>query len=149
MSSSSDKWSKHWLKVAQVISEPSKDPSTKVGAVIIGASNEVLSTGYNGQCRGADDGVPERLERPEKYFHFEHAERNAIYNAARNGIKLEGSTIYCTLLPCMDCARAIVQSGIKKVVTQKLTKELNYNWLDHFQRSKELFRECNVEYEIV
>lgn len=147
----SDKWNKHWLKVAEIISEVSKDKSTKVGAVIIGPNNEVLSTGYNGFPRGCDDGVLERHERPEKYFWTEHAERNAVYNASRNGIKLEGSTLYCTLLPCMDCARAVTQSGIRKVITNNRGSALtNYsNWLESFRRTEQLFKECNVELEIV
>jgi len=73
--------------------------------------------GYNGMPRGIDDDVDERHERPTKYLWFEHAERNAIYNAASNGTALEGCTMYINSLPpCCDCARAIIQSGIIEVV---------------------------------
>lgn len=103
--------------MAEYVSTKSKDKSTKVGAVIVGPNNEVLSVGWNGFPRGVNDDVEERHERPAKYEWTEHGERNAIYNAARHGIRLDGTTLYTTHDPCADCARAIVQSGIRHVVT--------------------------------
>lgn len=144
-----NKWSSHWLRVAFVLSEVSKDPSTKVGCVIIGKNNEVLSTGYNGLPRGADDEVEERLVRPEKLLWFEHAERNAIYNAARVGIPLEGSTAYSTLCPCMDCARGLIQSGIKRVVCPQPDLEKYSLWADQFKKAEQLYEECRVNLEYV
>lgn len=138
------KWDNHWLGLAKYEAENSKDPSTKVGCVIIGRDNAVRSTGYNGLPRGADDEVPERNVRPEKLFWYEHAERNAIFNAARIGTALSGSTIYSTLCPCMDCARAIIQSGIKRVVTPKPDLEKYSLWAGQFERAETLYRECNV-----
>jgi dCMP deaminase len=89
-----------------------------VGAVIADDDNTVLATGYNGFPRGVDTDEEDRWERPAKYDWVEHAERNAIYNAARKGIKLLGSTMYLPFkaYPCAPCMRAIIQAGIKRLV---------------------------------
>jgi dCMP deaminase len=89
-------WTEYFLKIAEQIKLKSKDESTQIGAVIVGKDNEILSTGYNSFPRGLDDSKKERQERPEKYFWIEHAERNAVYNAARIGVSLKNSTIYLT-----------------------------------------------------
>lgn len=125
----------------------SKDTSTKVGALLIAPnSHEILSMGYNGMPRGCDDTKPERLERPEKYFWAEHAERNAIYNAARKGTPLEGSIAIVTLMPCIDCARGLVQAGISEVVTIQpdSSSPLYQRWDTHFEKTKELFNEVGI-----
>src|SRR5678816_3286831 len=88
-------WDIRFLREAARIATWSKDRSTKVGCVIVGPSREIRSTGYNGFPRGVNDDVDERHARPMKYAYCEHAERNAIYNAARVGIPLEGCTLYC------------------------------------------------------
>jgi len=75
-------WQDYFIGIANQVKLKSKDKNTQIGAVIVGEDNEVVSTGYNSFPRGIDDDVPERQERPEKYHWFEHAERNAIYNAA-------------------------------------------------------------------
>jgi dCMP deaminase len=139
-------WKEYFLNIAEQVKLKSKDQSTQIGAVIVGIDNEVLSTGYNSFPRGLDDSVQERQERPEKYFWFEHAERNAIYNAARVGIPLKGSSIYLTSgLPCMDCARGIVNSGIKSVYCKQICTTKNKDKWDESQRkSLELLRECDV-----
>ena len=109
-------WNEYFFNIVKQVREKSKDPNTKVGCVIAGPDNEIRSTGYNSFPRNIQDDVPERLERPEKYLWIEHSERNAIYNAARVGIPLKGCTIYMQGLPCMDCARAIIQAGITRIV---------------------------------
>jgi dCMP deaminase len=124
----------------------SHDIHTKTGCKIVGPGGETRSEGYNGFCRGLDDeGHPERLERPEKYFWMEHAERNAIYNFVRQF--LAGCTIYVSWLPCMDCARAIVQSGIGRVVVDKVTHSKNWSpkWEEDFKRVILLFKEAGVK----
>lgn len=126
--------------------EFSKDGSRKVAALIISAStHEIRSSGYNGMPRGCDDDREERLVKPEKLFWFEHAERNAIYNAARVGTPLEGSLLLATMFPCMDCARGIVQAGIKGVIV--LRPAGPDRWTEHFERSMALFEECGVAVE--
>lgn len=110
-------WDDYFMGMASYVATKSKDRSTKVGAVIVSDPDRaVLSTGWNGFPRGVDDDIEARHERPSKYNWTEHAERNAIYNAARHGICLAGATIYITHFPCCDCARAITQSGIVEVV---------------------------------
>lgn len=129
----------------------SKDDSTKVGALILGKDTyEVRSSGYNGMPRGCDDSNVLRHQRPEKYLWFEHAERNAIYNAARVGTPLKESILVVTLTPCMDCARAIVQSGIEGVVSLSATrKDLEMRWQGHFDKTDELFSEVGLWHESV
>jgi dCMP deaminase len=142
-------WKEYFLGIAEQVKLKSKDESTQIGVVVSGVDNEVITTGYNSFPRGLDDSLPERQLRPEKYFWIEHAERNAIYNAARIGVSLKGATIYLTSgLPCMDCARGIVQSGIKKVVCKEVcTTKNKEKWLESQSKSVELLKECGVEVE--
>ena len=145
--------SKHakYLAVAQAIGQLSKDNSTKVGALIVGKGGEFLASGWNGAPRGcrADEPGDDRGIRPEKYFWFSHAEANAITNAARVGTPLDGSSIIVTHFPCMDCARAIVQAGIVKVIAPEPEYEFAMRWRDHIDRSKRLFHECGVKLEYI
>lgn len=140
-------WTEYFLEIAEVVKLKSKDQSTQIGAVIVGEGRNVLSTGYNSFPRGLDDSLQERQERPEKYFWMEHAERNAIYNAALEGVSLKNSTIYLTSgLPCMDCARGIVNSGIKVVWCKKVcTTKNKEKWEESQMKSLQLLNECGVE----
>ena len=140
-------WTEYFLNLAEVVKLKSKDQSTQIGAVVVGEGKNVLSTGYNSFPRGLDDSLQERQERPEKYFWIEHAERNAIYNAALEGVSLKNSTIYLTSgLPCMDCARAIVNSGIKIVWCKRVcTTKNKEKWEESQMKSLQLLNECGVE----
>ena len=109
-------WNRYFLDMLPLIASRSKDPHTQMGAIIVGPKNEIRATGYNSFPRGIKDDVPERLERPEKYLWIEHAERNSIFAAARVGVPLEGCKIYISALPCMNCSRAIIQSGITDII---------------------------------
>lgn len=136
------------LKVAEAIAQLSKDKSSKVGALIIGPDGEGGPWGYNGAPRGCRADEDERMEtRPEKYMWAEHAERNAIYAAARKGFPTKGCSILVTHPPCMDCARAIVQAGIKQVFYPEPDLEFVKRWGDHMGRTKHLFEECGVQYD--
>ena len=142
-----DKWHYRFMEVADLVASWSKDKSTKVGAVVVGPDREIRSTGYNGIARGVSDEIPERFERPTKYDFTEHAERNAIYNACLIGACLKDCTIYVTLMPCPDCARAIIQSGIKMVVTRKLPDDPNApkgGWREALVYSEQMFEEAGV-----
>ena len=144
-----EKWNYRFLELAELISTWSKDPSTKTGAVVVGPDREIRATGYNGLVRGVQDDIPERMERPTKYDFFEHAERNAVYNACLTGTSLKGCTIYCTLTPCTDCARAIIQAGIKMVVTHELIIDATTpqnTWRDKLVYAEQMFKEAGVEY---
>lgn len=146
-----EKWDNRFLDLAKYIATWSKDPRTHVGAVFVGHHKEILSVGYNGLPRGCKDDVPERNVPNEKYFWYEHAERNAIFNAARMGVSLKGSTLYSSLCPCMDCARAVVQSGIVRVVYPKEIPEhmkSSKNWEASMTRTHQLFNEVGLEYAV-
>ena len=145
----SDKWNKRFMELAFLVASWSKDPSTKTGAVIVGPDKEIRATGYNGPVRGVDDNIPERMERPTKYDFFEHAERNAFYNACLTGTSVKGCVLYATHAPCVDCARAIIQAGIKTVVTNKIIIDEatpKNTWRDKLFVSAEMFKEAGVEY---
>ena len=145
----SDKWHKRFMEVAELVSTWSKDPSTKVGAIVVGPDREIRSTGYNGLVRGVDDNKPERLERPTKYDFFEHAERNAVYNACLIGASLKGCATNETSIPCPDCARANIQSRIKMAATYKPEFDENApqnTWRDKLVFSEEMFKEAGIEY---
>ena len=137
-----------YLEVARVIAQNfSKDQSTKVGCVIVGPSGESRAWGYNGSPRGCVADEDERgVGRPEKYYWLSHAELNAITNAASIGTPLKDSTLIVTHPPCMDCARAIVQAGIKEVWAASPSHEFKDRWHEHITRTKKLFTECRVKY---
>lgn len=148
----SEKWNRRFMDVAQLVATWSKDTSTKTGAIVVGPDREIRATGYNGLVRGVDDEKSERYERPTKYDFFEHAERNAIYNACLTGTSLKGCTMFATHPPCTDCARAIIQAGIKVVVTNEM--EINSStpsntWRDKLAFSEQMFNEAGVEYIIL
>ena len=111
-------WDEYFMGVAILASMRSKDPNTQVGACIVDKENRILSTGYNGfPCGCSDDDYP--WERKgcfceTKYPYVVHAELNAILNAG--GKNLAGSKIYVALFPCNECAKAIIQAGIKEVI---------------------------------
>ena len=109
-------WDEYFMGVAMLTARRSKDPNTQVGACIVSQDNIIMSTGYNGMPKGcSDDEFPWEREGVEtKYPYVVHAELNAILNA--NGRDLRGSKLYVALFPCNECAKAIIQSGIREVV---------------------------------
>jgi len=140
-------WIEYFRNLANTVKLKSKDERTQIGAVIVGTDNEIVSTGYNSFPRGLDDTIIERQEKPEKYFWFEHAERNAIYNAARIGVSTKGTTMYLShWFPCADCARGIINAGIIKLYCDKPddTKKSS-SYIESFKRSKEMLLEAGVE----
>jgi len=144
---STTSWDKYFMEMLPSIASKSKDQSTKCGCIIVGPDNEIRSTGYNSFPRGLNDNLQSRQERPEKYFWFEHAERNAIYNAARCGIPLKGCHVYITGFPCCDCARAIVQAGIVEVIYDNDPNNpfvKKGRWEEHYSRSIAMFKECKI-----
>ena len=111
-------WEEYFMGIAQLSSLRSKDPNTKVGACIVDDNNKVVSIGYNGMPTGLDEcklswNKNEGLD--SKYLYVCHAEMNAILNT-RNGSDLKGCTCFVTLFPCNECAKALIQSGIKQIV---------------------------------
>jgi dCMP deaminase len=140
-------WDYRFLMMAKMVGTWSKDPSKKIGAVAIDDKKHILSTGYNGFPKGIAD-TEERLnDRPTKYKYVVHGEMNAIYNATYNGINLDGSTLYVWGLPvCSECAKGIVQVGIKRVVIgyEDLPEE---RWVESFNSTLEIFNEAGVVVE--
>lgn len=143
-----DKYAKY-MGVAKAIAALSKDASTKVGAVLVDADGAGGPWGYNGACRGSAADEIENLSRARKLRVFEHAERNAIYSAARQGFPTKDCVLVCTHFPCCDCARAIVQSGISHVICEKPTPEFENRWHLQIKESKALFEECGVSLTVL
>jgi dCMP deaminase len=143
---SMNKWDKRFFDMCDLVSSWSEDASRKVGAVIVGPNNEVRSIGYNGLPRGIRGDIPRRHDRleNEKYYWFEHAERNAIYNAARSGIPVAGCRIYASLFPCADCARAIIQSGISQLYSYS-HPENDTTFEKSFSIATEMLAEAGLE----
>ena len=139
-----NKWNNRYLNVAKEVASWSKDPSRKIGAVIVGNKGQIISQGYNGFPRGISD-KPERYNNRElKYKYVVHAEMNAIYNAIHSGASTDGATIYVTGLPvCHECAKAVIQTGIKKVIMDTKPHD---NWTESGQMAIDMFRESGVEF---
>lgn len=139
-------WDDYFMSMVYLIAMKSKDKRTHIGAVIVGPDKEIKSTGYNSFVRGLNDNISERQEKPEKYFWFEHAERNAVFNATLIGTSLKGCKMYTNGIPCMDCARAVVQSGIKEVIVDKSWNDGNRgDDLEHTKRTLQMFSETGVK----
>lgn len=139
-------WDEYFMAIAKLSSMRSKDPSTQVGACIVSLDNRILSIGYNGAPNGfKDDFFPwNRDKEPleSKYLYVVHAERNAILNFRGSRKELENAKIYVDLFPCNECAKEIIQSGIKEVIY--LSDK--YAHTDGTIASKILFDTCGVTY---
>ena len=137
-------WDEYFMGIAQLAAQRSKDPHTQVGACIVDADNKILTMGYNGMPTGcSDDILPwEREGEPlnTKDLYVCHAEFNAILNSG--GRSLKGATLYATLFPCNECAKAIIQSGIKHVIYG----EDKYGTSDSVIASKRMFDIAGIEY---
>lgn len=138
-------WDEYFMSIALITAKRSKDPSTKVGAVLVDENNKVVSIGYNGMPRGVKD-KDISWEKNEgldnKYLYVCHAEFNAILNV-RNGNSLENCTCYVTLFPCNECAKAIVQTGIKKIIYL----DDKYHDTVGMQASRKILDLAGVKYE--
>ena len=141
------KWDERYLELAEQVSTWSKDPRTKIGAVAVGPKGQVLAQGYNGFPRGiSDDGRYD--DRTRKYELVVHAEMNVIYNASYNGVSLDESTLYVHGLPaCSDCAKGIIQVGIKRVVMKD--QEIPDLWQQSWSKTEEMFNEAGVSYDFI
>ncbi len=150
-------WDQLYLTMCYLLSMRSKDEHTHVGAVIADSDNVLVSTGYNSLPRGIEsDNRGKRLAREggEKYYWLEHAERNAIYNTARRGTILKGCKIYVPWMPCADCARAIIQTGISEVIVHQNGQDFydsntDGKWIEDHKRTLEMFLEAGVKVRMV
>ncbi len=146
-------WDELYITMCYLVGMRSKDPHTHVGSIIVDSDNVLVATGYNSLPRGIEvDAEKVRLSREngEKYFWIEHAERNAIYNAARRGTILKNCKLYVPWIPCTDCARGIVQTGISEVIIHQngqnfYDKNTNGKWLESYKKTTEMFKEAGVK----
>ena len=139
-------WDEYFMGIAMLSAERSKDNSTQVGACIVNSDNKIVAVGYNGMPTGCnDDEMPwERSAESAldtKYPFVCHAELNAILN--RNSADLKNCTLYVTLFPCNECAKAIIQSGIKRIVYY----DNKYNGTESVKASQFLFEKCGLKVE--
>jgi len=148
ISTLSNKWDERYLDLAAGVAGWSKDPSRKIGAVAVGSKGNVLAQGFNGFPRGISDSPNRYEDRTRKYELVVHAEMNVIYNATYNGVSLDGATLYVHGLPvCSDCAKGIIQVGIKRVVMKD--QEIPDLWQQSWTKTEEMFNEAGVDYEFI
>ena len=144
------KWDKRYLALAEHIATWSKDPSKKIGAVAVGEKGQVLAQGYNGFPRGIDDQESMYENKVIKYQHVVHAEMNCIYNATYNGTSLDGATMYIHGLPvCSECAKGIIQVGIKRVVSEEIQTSTPERWVESTVLTRKLFKEAGIIYDFI
>jgi len=139
-------WNEKFINLAEHISTWSKDPSTKIGVVAINPDTKnILSTGYNGFARGISDTEKRYRERETKYKYIVHGEQNCIYNATRNGIKLQGSYMYVYGLPiCHQCASAIAQVGVDTIFFKNCDPESETRWSESSELGYDIMKETGI-----
>lgn len=145
-----ERWDARFLEMAELVATWSKDPSTKVGAILVDPARRVTSTGYNGFPRGVDDSWERYADREQKYAMVVHAELNAILTACSGGMDVMGCTLYVTRAPCAECAKSIIQAGIVRVVWASDTDPaMSIRWADSRATMRTMFDESGVDVEIL
>lgn len=138
-----EKWNRRFLEIARLWASFSKDPSTRVGCVVMDRDKNQLSSGFNSFPRSVED-LPERYaDRSVKYRMICHAEANAVAAAARNGHSLSGAILYTTSFPCSQCAALIIQAGITEVVHSP-SPDYEQRWQEDVAISRLMFSEAGV-----
>ena len=137
-----NKWDKRFIRIATEVATWSKDPGTKVGAVLV-YDRRIIATGYNGFPQGISDTFERYQHRETKLSYTVHAEVNAILNAAKNGAPTNGSTLYVTFSPCVSCATSVVQAGVTTVICPCLSTAPE-RWRESFQLGQDLLKEADV-----
>lgn len=158
METVSNRWDRHFLELAACHAKMSKDPSTRVGSVIVGPDREIISAGFNGFPRGIADTAERLTDRDQKIALVVHGEMNAILAAARNGIRLKGCTLYLAATddsglvwggpPCTRCTVEIIQSGITEIVSWPF-KSVPSRWKDDVERARAILAEAGISYREV
>jgi dCMP deaminase len=143
MSNHTLEWDLKMMGKAQERAANSTDRSRQVGCIIVGEDSGIIAEGWNTVPNGCDH-TEERHQRPAKYAWTEHAERNAIYHAAREGRPTKGATIYVPWYPCADCARAVIQSGIRRIVAFP-PNFADPQWGPDFRVVQDMLKEAGVE----
>ena len=143
-------WDEYFMTLAYLVSMKSKDLSTRVGAVIVGKDNEIISTGYNGLPRNVEDKIDRYVNKDYKYLSSNHAEENAILHCARNGVSSKNCSIYTPWIPCSRCAKSIIQAGISEVIYDENfpgndVNNQNEVWKQSIEVSNEILLEAKVK----
>lgn len=133
------RWDDHWLEMAAVVAKASKDPSSRVGAVLVDEKNRVVSVGYNGFPRGCSDDENIYKDRNRKLMRVLHAEENAVLFAERKAY-----TSYVTHPPCAHCTAVLIQFGIKRIIYKDI--EMNESWKSSIEEAKIMCAEADVDY---
>ena len=135
------------MRMAHEVASWSKDPSTKVGCVLV-KDRKIISMGYNGFPRLVEDDLNRLIDREVKYEMTVHAEQNAVITAALHGISTAGSTAYVTFSPRSRCAAVLINAGISTVVVSA-ADDIPSRWLKNFQLAAELLNEAGIGHEII
>lgn len=141
-----DKWDNRFLELAWHIASWSKDPSTKVGCILVDSDRHIISTGYNGFPRGVEDSQPRLNFRETKYMMVQHAEANAVLQAVAS---TKGSTAYVTHHPCSSCAGMLIQAGVKRVVTNPPEPQFLERFKQSFRITETMFKETGIKLDII
>lgn len=140
-----NKWKSRFLSSAFHAADWSRDPSTKVGAVIVAPrSKTIAASGFNGFPRGVEDSEERYNDRPTKYSMVVHAELNAIIQAGNDS---DGGWMFCTMFPCNECAKAIIQAGIERILVPSGTK--GERWMESHEIASTMFDEAGITIEYV
>lgn len=137
-------WDARFMDLARLIAGWSRDPSSRIGAVIAGHDRTILATGYNGFPRRCDDDAAIYQDRPRKHLRVVHAEANCIAAASRSGTSLKGASVYVTAPCCAQCAALLIQAGVVRVVIPDGV-ELRPDWAASAAEARALFEEAGVE----
>jgi dCMP deaminase len=147
MNNKEEKWHVRFMRIANEIATWSRDPSTKVGCVLV-KDKKIISTGYNGFPQNISDDLNRLNDREFKYEATIHAETNAIITAALHGISTEGSTAYTTFHPCSRCAAALINAGTAEVYVSA-RGGIPERWLENFLLAARLFEEAGVQLQTI
>ena len=147
MTPQEENWHIRFIKLAHEVAEWSKDPSTKVGCILV-KNKRVISTGYNGFPKNISDSFDRLMDREQKYEMTVHAEINAITTAALHGVSTEGATAYITFNPCSRCSAVLINAGIDSVYVST-ANDIPTRWLENFILASKMLAEAGVEYKTI
>ena len=136
------KWDLRFLRIAEEVRTWSKDPGTTVGCVLV-KDRRILATGYNGFPAGLSDSLPLYEDREYKLAVVIHAEKNSLFNAAKNGANTQGCTAYITFPPCSQCASALIQAGVAEVVCPDPAGSPS-RWKENFQIGQRILKDLQI-----
>lgn len=136
-------WDEYFMRMVYLVALKSKDPSSKIGAVLT-KDNRVVSTGFNGFPIGVNDIFERYLDKETKYKYVVHAEDNCILTAARFGISTLTTTLYTQDIPCNECCKSIIQGGINEIVIHTHWPKMNIKWIESQAISKTMLSECGI-----